>query len=289
LRRQFGLNHILGPDGEKNRYDHRHHAVDACVIGVTDQKMLMQFAQASASAREQQLTRLAENMADPWPTYREHVSRAVSCIKVSHKPDHAHEGVMHDRTAYGLLGDGNVKTRKRINGQRITEISSLKVIALSDPKGNPRHGFLPTGEPKPYKGYKGNSNYCIEIVRDENGKWQGEILSTFDAYQIARQHGAAKLQHPTQSCSGKPLVMRLIRDDCVRLVHDGVTRTLRLCKMASSGQIAFADLTEANVDARVRNKELPYVLKTAGTLQKSKCRRLGISAIGEVFDPGFRG
>jgi CRISPR-associated endonuclease Csn1 len=39
LRGKFGLNHVLGLDGEKNRNDHRHHAVDACVIGVTDQQL----------------------------------------------------------------------------------------------------------------------------------------------------------------------------------------------------------------------------------------------------------
>ncbi|MCX8018375.1 MAG: type II CRISPR RNA-guided endonuclease Cas9, partial [Rhodocyclaceae bacterium] len=58
LRAKFGLNDILGLEGEKNRNDHRHHAVDACVIGVTDQGLLQRFAQASASAREKQLDRL---------------------------------------------------------------------------------------------------------------------------------------------------------------------------------------------------------------------------------------
>lgn len=36
LRGKFGLHDILSLKGEKNRNDHRHHAVDACVIGVTD-------------------------------------------------------------------------------------------------------------------------------------------------------------------------------------------------------------------------------------------------------------
>ena len=35
LRRRWGLNHILGDDGEKTRADHRHHAIDALVVACT--------------------------------------------------------------------------------------------------------------------------------------------------------------------------------------------------------------------------------------------------------------
>lgn len=103
LRGKFGLNDILGLDGEKNRNDHRHHAVDACVIAVTDQGMLQRFAKASASAREKQLNKLVETMPLPWATYREHVGRAIHNIWVSHKPDHGYEGAMHNETAWGLM------------------------------------------------------------------------------------------------------------------------------------------------------------------------------------------
>jgi CRISPR-associated endonuclease Csn1 len=35
LRKLWGLNHILGDTGEKNRADHRHHAIDALTIACT--------------------------------------------------------------------------------------------------------------------------------------------------------------------------------------------------------------------------------------------------------------
>ena len=153
---------------------------------------------------------------------------------------------------------------------------------------SPKEGE-PTGKPKPYKGYKGDSNYCIEIVRNKNGKWEGEVISTFNAYQLVREHGAAQLRRSDLSISGKPLVMRLIRNDFVRLELEGVTRTLRICKMRENGQIALADVTEANVDSRTRAKEISYVLKTGGSLQKAKARQISISPIGELRDPGFKG
>jgi CRISPR-associated endonuclease Csn1 len=65
LRGKFGLNDVLGLNGEKNRNDHRHHAVDACVIGVTDQGLMQRFARASAQTRLDGLTRLVDDMPLP--------------------------------------------------------------------------------------------------------------------------------------------------------------------------------------------------------------------------------
>lgn len=290
LRAKFGLNDVLGLNGEKNRNDHRHHAVDACVIAVTDQGLLQRFAKASASAREQQLNRLVENMPLPWENYRDHVQRTIDAIWVSHKPDHSHEGAMHNDTAYGLRGDGKVSVHKIVEGKRERIEENLKVIAITNAKTNDRHGLLDNGEPRPYKGYKGDSNYCIEIVRNEKNKWEGEIISTFDAYQLVREHGLERLRHPALSVSGKPLVMRLIIDDAVRLDVDGQTRTMRIAKLSGNGQIFMSDTSEANVDARNRSKEdtFAYISKMAGSLQQAKARRVSISPLGELRDPGFK-
>jgi CRISPR-associated endonuclease Csn1 len=290
LRGKFGLNDVLGINGEKNRNDHRHHAVDACVIGVTDQGLLQRFAKASADAREKQLNRLVETMPDPWPTYRAHVMLAVSRIWVSHKPDHGHEGAMHNDTAYGLLGNGRVSVHKQVEGKRTYIEDNLKVIEFGNAKAVQRHGVLPDGSPRPYKGYKGDSNYCIEIVRNEKGKWEGEVISTFEAYQIARLYGVHGLRNSKFSSSGKALVMRVMLDDTIRLTIENVQRTMRVATLSGNGQIFMTDLNEANADARNRDKNQPfnYISKTSGSLQKIQARRVTLSSIGELNDPGFR-
>lgn len=290
LRAKFGLNDVLGLKGEKNRNDHRHHAVDACVIAATDQGLLQRFANASASAREHQLDRLVENMPLPWESYREHVKRAIDAIWVSHKPDHSHEGAMHNDTAYGLRGDGRVRFHKLVDGQRTRIEDNLEVIEIADSKAGNRHGVLPSGEPRPYKGYKGDSNYCIEIVHNGMGRWEGAVISTFEAYQIVREHGSVRLRHPTLSIRGKQLVMRLIIGDAIRLNVDGQSRTMRISKISGNGQVFMADTSEANVDARNRNTEDPfaYVSKMAGSLQKANARRVTISPLGEIRDSGFK-
>lgn len=290
LRGKFGLNDVLGLNGEKNRNDHRHHAVDACVIAVTDQGLLQRFAQASASAREKQLNRLVESMPLPWDTYREHVQRAVGNILVSHKPDHSHEGAMHNDTAYGLREGGKVSFHKTVEGKRERIEELLKVIEINNAKAAERHGLLPTGEPRPYKGYKGDSNYCIEIVRNEKGKWEGEVISTFDAYQFVRQHGIERLRHPSLSMSEKPLVMRLTKYDNLRLIHDGTLILFQVVSINSAGRLTLASHQEANTDARNRNKEgdWRYTYKQAGSLQTSKARMVTISPIGELHVHGFK-
>jgi CRISPR-associated endonuclease Csn1 len=290
IRHDLGLDEILGVRGKKNRNDHRHHAVDACVIGVISRSSLKKFADANAINSDTR-NRLVRAFEPPWPTYREYVARAVNHIWVSHKPDHGHEGAMHNDTAYGLRGEGRVGFHKEVEGKRTYIEDNLKVIPFTSAKAAARHGVLPNGQLRPYKGYKGDSNYCIEIVRNEKGKWEGEVISTFEAYQLVRQHGVGRLRHSSLSVAGKSLVMRLIIDDYLRLEGEELEGLWRVAKMSGNGQIFLARCHEANVDARNRSKEeeFAYVSKMAGSLFNAKARRVTISPIGELRDPGFKG
>jgi CRISPR-associated endonuclease Csn1 len=287
LRGKFGLNTILGPDGEKNRQDHRHHAVDACVVAVTDQGLLQRFSKASASAREQQLNRLVAEMPLPWQTYRESVDRAIKAIKVSHRPDHNYQGAMHNDTAYGLLSDGQVVvTKLNEEGRKFKEVSNLTVIPFSATNDPVRHGKAADGTPLPYKGYKGDSNFCIEIFQSEGGRWDSVVLSTFEAYQIAKTKGEAVLYDKERASNGRPLVVRLMRDDIVSMRVEGGRSLQRVCVIRRNGTICFAPLYEANVDARNRKGELSYITKGATGLQKVGARRVYVSPVGEISSWG---
>lgn len=287
LRRHLGLNTLLSDSGIKNRDDHRHHAVDACVIGVTDQGLLQRFAQANARASQEGLEQLAKRFEPPWPTYRQHVIRAVENILVSHRPDHGYQGSLMEDTAYGIRKDGSIRQRVKEDGSG-REIKHL--IRISEPGQPLRHGVDKHGNPLPYKGYVGGSNDCIEICREEDGKWTGDVISTFQAYDIVRREGLARLRHPTLAQNGKPLVMRLMIDDVLMLDESGdgkddvttASKLFRVVKLSGNGQIFLAPLHEANVDARNRDKNDPfkYVSKMPGSLQKSGGEQVTISPIG---------
>lgn len=296
LRGKFGLNELLSGTGQKNRNDHRHHALDAAVIAVTDQGLLQRFSQASVSAKERQLNRLVDDMPLPWPSYREHVERALNTIIVSHKPDHGYQGAMHEETAWGLRDGGQAtrSVRPDDGGPRQRETKNKNLVLINSTKNFDRHGLDENGQPKFYKGYVGGSNYCIEIWRDENGRWNGDVITTFQAYQVIRQHGdidgLKQIQNPLVSLSGNQLVMRLMNDDMIKMDLDDTARIMRVVKIGGNGQIFFADHQEANVDSRNRDGTDPfsYISKTAGSLQKTHARHVVISEIGNLRDYGFK-
>ncbi len=304
LRVKFGLNDILGLGGEKNRNDHRHHAVDACVIAVTDQGLLQRFANASSSAQEKQLNKLVETMPLPWPSYRDHVQRAIHHIWVSHKPDHGYEGAMFDATIYSATGDSKsaAKTRNVIPFFP-REKSSDGVLK--------RHQAL--GRATSYKGLLPNSNYCIEISKTETGEWIGEVLRTYDAYQVVRrfktvEEGVKHLRNPKITMSQRPLLMRLMINDYIRAKVDGDWLILQVLKINSSGSVTFIKPNETNIGARYSAKLAAQKAQkndaifdrsaldddffqrafSATSLQSSQARQIAISPIGELHDSGFK-
>lgn len=197
---------------------------------------------------------------------------------------------MMEETSYGIGKDGSIKQRRKADGSPGREITNL--IRIHEAMQLQRHGAGPDGQPLPYKGYVGGSNYCIEITRNDKGKWEGEVISTFRAYGIVRTSGLGQLRHPRMGQNGRELVMRLVIGDSVRLEIDGIECTMRVVKISgSNGQIFMAPIHEANVDARNSDKQdtFAYTSKYAGSLQKTKARFVTISPIGEVRDLGFKG
>ena len=197
---------------------------------------------------------------------------------------------MMEKTSYGFRKDGTIKQRRKADGSAGREITNL--IRIHEATQPQRHGVEADGQPFPYKGYVGGSNYCIEITVNEKGKWEGEVISTFRAYGIVRAGGLAQLRPPHRGQNGRQLVMRLVISDSVRLDVDGAERTMRIVNInGNNGQIFMAPVHEANVDARNRDKQdnFAYISKYAGSMQKAKARLVTISPIGEVRDPGFEG
>ena len=129
LRAKWGLNALLrghneagGEDGpaRKNRDNHLHHAIDAFVIAMTDQRLLQAIASLNSDADRK---RLIDDIPDPWEGFTPDVLRPhLDKLVVSHKPDHGTfpwmtkgngkagqgqtSGSLHNDTAYGLVGPG---------------------------------------------------------------------------------------------------------------------------------------------------------------------------------------
>jgi len=88
----------------KNRDDHRHHALDAALIGVTDRALLKKVADKNSRERSQGVDNFLAGFEAPWNGFRSDVLAAYGGIVVSHKSDHGLGGCLHNETAYGILG-----------------------------------------------------------------------------------------------------------------------------------------------------------------------------------------
>lgn len=129
LRRLWGLNDLL-PDhnwvdnehsnAPKNRLDHRHHAIDAAVVGATTPSLIQKIAKAAGRAESQDLDKLFDDLPEPWEGFRNDLRERLLATTVSHKPDHGRKsapskhrditsGQLHNDTAYGLTGRTNIK------------------------------------------------------------------------------------------------------------------------------------------------------------------------------------
>lgn len=123
LRRHWGLNSLL-PDAHrgtvkaKNRQDHRHHMIDAAVIGATDQGMIKRIADMAKANVENGLEELAGSIPAPWEDFRNALKSHLEITTVSHRADHGRidpeakkqgrdstAGQLHNDTAYGLTDE----------------------------------------------------------------------------------------------------------------------------------------------------------------------------------------
>ena len=105
LRAKLGLNSesVLGKGGRlKDRTDHRHHAIDAVVVGLSDRGLLERVSRAAGRVTDGG-SRLLDNLDEPWPGFLAEVGKAVREIVVSHKPDTGWQGALHNDTAYGQI------------------------------------------------------------------------------------------------------------------------------------------------------------------------------------------
>jgi CRISPR-associated endonuclease Csn1 len=144
LRSKWGLNSILNEDGSgsKNRADHRHHAIDAFVIGMMGHSTVNRLSTAIKQSRDRYL----EKLGNPFPLFcHEDFARKVNEIMVSYKPDQINPVKLRERnqtagplvkdTAYGYLGPDPKDPKKHLYTERVSvaEINLKDTERIIDP------------------------------------------------------------------------------------------------------------------------------------------------------------
>lgn len=120
VRHQWGLNDVLRDDGlnVKNREDHRHHAIDAVVIALTNRSRLQSLARY----------RGAQELPQPWKSFRGDVEAAINGIKVSHRGRRKVAGALHNETIYGPTQNPTEFVRRK----RLEDLTAAMVGNIRD-------------------------------------------------------------------------------------------------------------------------------------------------------------
>ncbi len=136
LRHQWDLNSILNPKSKvKNRGDHRHHAVDAIVIALTNQDMVTAFSDWSKQHRNKDKISFGPPNAfmtksgDPESVQREffrQAEAAINRINVSFKPERRVRGPLHNESNYGMIDENTFVLRKPLADITMNEAQNIR-------------------------------------------------------------------------------------------------------------------------------------------------------------------
>ena len=154
LRHVWGLNSVLNKEDSdmKNRDDHRHHAVDAIVVALTNRATLkrlsdenkmitsaewMDIEESEKEAYQEMKRRIGERigLSDPWVTFRNDVEASINNITVSHRVNRKISGALHEETYYGPTMEKAPKKKEMMVVRKPVHQLSKKELGLIRDEG----------------------------------------------------------------------------------------------------------------------------------------------------------
>jgi CRISPR-associated endonuclease Csn1 len=307
LRKRWGLNYILGDDGEKSRADHRHHAIDALVIACAHGGYVKRLSDYYKSEERG----VRPHLTEPWPDIRKDAEAGIQPIVVSHRVRKKVSGPLHKETVYGDTGNDETTksgtyrvfvTRKPVQNLTKSEMNDIRdpVVREIVTKWVAEHG----GEPKkafagfPRLGANGpeirkvrltvkqqmklmarastgysdlGSNHHIAIYRLPNGRVEFEAVSLFEA---ARRSSNREPIVRRKRDDGAAFVMSLSAGDALQF-PDGEKKGVRVVQgVWASGVI----VTHAHTDADGSSVWRP----SPGSLLSMQARKVNIDPVGRI-------
>ncbi len=319
MRGLWGLNTLAGgPSNEKERIDHRHHAIDALVVALTKQSHTQKLMSAAARAERRHLLRNFLDVAHPWADFYEQAKAAVDKIVVSYRPDRKLRGKLHQDTLYSNDIHGTRRIRRELHALKASEVdkiidtriahavrNKLKAIGQLDPAkafADPNNLPIITDKngrttrirkarvsvsAKPTAVGKGasqrhvnlGSNHHTVISQDEKGRWNETTVSLIEAMR-RKQAGEPVIQSPME----QKLLYSLTQHDHLEIAdQSGKRRVLRVANL-SDGDIELIDHNDGR-PAEQRVKERVRI-SSSKKWTDLKPRKVTVTHLGEVKDAG---
>lgn len=198
LRHHWGLESLF-PEDQKDRTDHRHHALDAFIVACTGRGTLQKYATERNDYSAEMPQEKAPHL--PYPDFRlRELQDAFDRMVISHKPDHGNPqkairagktvAKLHEETYYGFAGEGDKKgTWKLIQRLPVSEFKTEadldviidqsgtadKIRALLDGKDKSEHEaiiqkYFADRNTRKVRTYRERNKDVVLPFKDKNGK-----------------------------------------------------------------------------------------------------------------------
>lgn len=252
LRHHWGLDTVLSelPDspawvedregterpGGKNRADHRHHAIDAVVVALTNRSRLQHLARIR---RDGGVQAKAEILAPPWPAFRQELQAKVAGIRVSHRTERSVHGALHEDTLYGPTPQPGVYVvRKPLENLSTSEVERIRDPAVRRKvEARLRERGVDPGRGK---------------AAIPKGVWDKPLwMSEEKAIAIRR----VRLTKPEES------VVPIRGPDTRAFVKPGRLHHVALFKMQSNGKVRYVSRYVSMLEASVRKTDRRAVIE----------------------------
>lgn len=124
-------------DPKKNRDDHRHHAIDAITIALTEQGYLQRLSTYNAQRKEKQRQKLdsTEKFPEPWDGFQNDAQKAVTQILVSHRKNN--KTLTKNKKGFSVRGQlhkENVFGKRKAPGHEEAFHHRIKITELQNNK-----------------------------------------------------------------------------------------------------------------------------------------------------------
>jgi len=322
LRNAWKLNGILGDGPGKSRDDHRHHAVDAIVVALTDANMVKRLSGAAQRSFAKGERRWWNYVDEPWEGFLGHATGAIDGIVVSHRVSRKVTGPIHEETYYAHKeGSAYVHVRKALKDLSKKEIEDIvddrvrECVRDKLAGGDPRKAFkLPENEPVmlardgrqiPIHRVRIRKKASVETVGKgvrqrhvlTGSNHQVEIVETTDAKGSVRWKGYVVTTYEAMRRlkNGEPIVRRhhgarekflfsLALKDAVRMEgKDGDYIIWRVSTISEFTNGTVQLCFVPNADARPVTK-IPREgrTRTPDKMREARCEKIAVTPLGEV-------
>lgn len=314
LRRLWDLNRILGDTGEKNRADHRHHAVDALTVACTHPGMTQKLSRYWQDKDNPRPTVQKPSLSPPWETIRKDAEEAVEAIVVSHRVRKKVSGRLHKETIYGDTCKeetaGKMTYRLFVTRKNVEALSKkeLKEQIRDDEVGRIVRGWVEKHGGDPKKAFQGSYPTLgdggpeIRKVRlrvkqqietmaqastgyaDLDGNHHIALYQLFngkvDYESVSLLKASRRLTRrqpivQRERNDGAKFLMSLSKGDSLSLTQDNKTKIVIVESIWSSGQVMIVDHNDATGKSRTQPKVNSLLLK-------SHAKKVSIDPIGRV-------